>query len=570
MSGVDCQHYHGDRLSDPCASCDHSCPPVDLQRLAASVNQRAEQLLQTIPEPAREIDPRKIKQCLDANERGDGVLFADLHADRFLYNVSISDAKKVIPWYHWSGHVWQRDELRRAHNAVEEVAIAYASQASSLSEQIDEERIDRSDKKGPKYWMVQLEGKYLRRAEKLRGKGGVENCLHFAPIVSTRMTAREGDFDQHPWKLPVRNGVINLRTGVLERGNPKDRLTKALDLDYDPQAKCPKFEAYLAEVAANDEVAAFLKRTFGYAITGHSFEQYIWVFTGPGRNGKGVLFSILGDILGPYYHTISRAMILEQRNEPSPAAASEHLYSLIGKRIIVGAETNKGQRIDAGAVKTLTGDDRIKCRPNFRSEVEFDPTHSLFLHCNHLPTGLTKDFALRERLLKIEFPYMYVDDVDEARRKEPPKAHLFRPKDKHLKEVLREEYPGILAWLVQGCLEWQQHGLSPPASIIKAVDDLAAEEDYIGQFLDDCLIHHDDEHVRIPCTRLNELFRWWWAHNMDAQERRTPGIKSVNTQIRDRGHTVEQSGGKTWLYRFSANPLIEDDVADWLKKGGKS
>jgi putative DNA primase/helicase len=369
----------------------------------------------------------------------------------------------------------------------------------------------------------------------------------------------------------VNNGVIDLRTGALTTGRPDDLLTRAIDLDYDPHATCPRFEEFVREVSDSDEVADFLQRTFGYAITGNSFEQFIWVFTGPGRNGKGVLFSTIGDILGPYYHEISRAMLVEQKNEQSPASASEHKYSLLGKRIIVGAETNKGQKIDSSAIKSLTGEDRIVCRPLFKSEIVFKPTHTLFLHTHHIPAGLTKDFALVQRLLKIDFPYMYVDDPDAEGKKYPARAGLFRRKDPHLKEALRKERQGILAWLVRGCLAWQEQGLSPPESILSGVDTLAREEDYIGQFMEDCLEPHPDkDSIRMSCTRLHEAFRWWWAQNMDNREQRVPGIKSVNNAIRDRGHLVDKSGGKTWLYRHTLALSIEGDVDDWLKKGAKS
>lgn len=535
---------------------------TDLQAIAEQVRQRAAAL--TPPEEKPAPDPRFIKKCLDTNERGDGVLFASLNRDRYLYNTTPKDGE----WYQWAGHVWERDEFRRAHAAVEDCALAYQAQADTLKDEIRENGIDKKSAEG---WKVALCEKYQSRADRLRQATGMSRVLLWAPIVDPSMACRESDFDKEPMLLPVKNGVIDLRTGALIQGRPEDRLTRALDIEYDPHADYQPWIDFLRESSDSADIVGFLKRSFGYAMTGHSFEQYIWVFTGPGRNGKGVLFSTIGDILGPYYHEISRAMLVEQRNEQSPSAASEHKYSLLGKRIIVGAETNKGQKIDAGAIKSLTGEDRIVCRPLFKSEIQFKPTHTLFLHTNHIPAGLTKDFALVQRLLKIEFPFMYVDDVESEAKKYPAKAHLFRQKDPHLKDKLRKVKQGVLRWLVEGCLEWQQIGLAPPECILSGVRDLQKDEDYIGQFMDDCLASHpDQEGVRISCTRMHDAFKWWWAQNMDSREQRVPGIKSVNTQIRDRGHQVEKSGGKTWLYRHTINPLIESDLDEWLKKGGKS
>jgi putative DNA primase/helicase len=533
-------------------------PPASAQEIAEKVQRRAAELLAQAAEARKPLDPRHVKQCLDTNERGDGCMFASIHRSDYLYNTTPKDGE----WYLWAGNVWERDEFRRVQAAVEDCALEYQGAAETLKDEIETEEI--TDKK---HWKHKLRDKYKARADRLRSANGVAKALHWAPVVEPAMACRESDFDNEPWLLPVKNGVVNLKTGVLTSGRPEDMLTRTIDVEYDPHADYTEFAEFVREVADSDDVAAFLKRSFGYAITGHSFEQFIWVFTGPGRNGKGVLFSTIGDVLGPYYHEISRAMLVEQRNEQSPAAASEHKYSLLGKRIIVGAETNKGQKIDASAIKSLTGEDRIVCRPLFKSEIQFKPTHTLFLHTNHIPHGLTRDFALVQRLLKIDFPFMYVDDPEAEGKKYPAQADMFRKKDPMLKDRLRKIKQGVLRWLVEGCLEWQQIGLSPPACIVAGIDALAREEDYIGQFMTDCLIPHpDNDSAKVSCTRLHEVFQWWWSQNMDIKESRVPGIKAINTAIRERGHLVDKTGGKTWLYRHIVNGEIEGDVDDFLKK----
>ena len=532
--------------------------PVTERAIADQVEQRAADLLGE--EERIQLDDTFVRQCLDANERGDGVLYATLHRDRFLFNTTPKDGE----WLVWKGHVWENDYTRRSFAAVEQCALEYQRAADRIgirlqTEDLGKEAVDR---------LTKTQEKFHKRVSRLRTAGGAGKVLTWAPVVDPAMACREDDFDKHPWLLPVRNGVIDLETGALTRGRPADLLTRALDIDYDPRADYAPFATFLDEVSNDPEVSAFLKRSFGCAITGHAFEQYIWVFIGPGRNGKGVLFSMLGNVLGPYYHEINRGFLLEQRNEPSPGAASEHKYSLLGKRLIVGAETNRGQKIDAAAVKSLSGEDKVTCRPNFKSEISFEPTHNLFLHTNHLPVGLAKDFALVQRLLLIEFPFRYVDDVEAEKRKNPRLAETFRQKDPKLKDKLRACRQGILRWLVEGCREWVLHGISPPQSVIDGVSSLQLAEDYIGQFIADCLVHHDDKpDLRLSCTAMYNAFKWWWAQNMDGREQRVPSMKSVNTALRERGAIVEKSGGKTWIYRHTISLDIVEDVEAFIARG---
>lgn len=532
---------------------------ADLSKMAQQVEERARELLPDEEWP--EMDGPFIKQCLDANERGDGVLFALLFMGKYIQNVTPRDDE----WYSWQGNVWAPDDFKSAVNVVERCTLEYQRLADELQVEIERDNID---KKHPDAWKLFLHNKYKKRVDRLRSKAGANSALYWAPIIQRSMACKEENFNQHPWLLPVANGVIDLKTGALNQGQPADLMTKALEVDYDPHADYSLWHKTVVEICGSEEMAGFLKRSFGYAITGKTIEQYFWVFIGPGRNGKGVIFSLIGKVLGPFYHEINKAMILQQRNQPSPNAATEHLYSLLGKRLIVGAETNKGEKIDGEALKRLTGEDKITCRPNFKSEISFYPNHSIFLHTNHVPYGLTADFAMTERMLLVEFPNMYVDDVEESKKKYPAWAARFRGKNKELKEELTSAgLSGILRWLVEGCLEWQQTGLSPPDAIIKAVDKLSAEEDYVGQFVGDCLnIVPDQPDARLPCKSMYAAFEWWWSENMDSRQKRMPAMKTVNKQLRDRGFIIDKRGGRTHVFGMILKTEIMSDIAEYNEK----
>lgn len=537
----------------------------DEQLIAEQVRKRADELLQS--DTQQQIEPAFIKQCLDANERGDGVLYATLNRGKYLYNTTPKDGQ----WMAWNGNIWVPDDKKRSFAAVEPCALEYERNAEQLSAEIAEKNITKESSEG---WKISLAKKYQSRIERLRTINGAKKALDWAPVVSPEMFCREHDFNQHPMLLPVNNGVIDLQTGHLTKGRPEDRLTKALDIDYDPRADYTPFADFLDEVTGNHEVSSFLQRSFGCAITGHAYEQYIWVFIGPGRNGKGVLFSMIGSVMGPFYHEVNRGFLLEQRNEPSPGAASEHKYSLLGKRIVVGAETNKGQKIDAAAVKGLTGEDKVTCRPNFGSEISFDPTHNLFLHTNYLPHGLAQDFALVQRLLIIELPFMYVDDVAAEQRKNPRLAESFRQKDPRLKSKLMACRQGILRWLVEGTRLWIDQGISPPPSVLARVDTLKKEQDYIGEFYADCLDHFPDhDKTRIQCTAMYDAFTWWWHENRGTSDRqKMPAMKSINDGLRERGVDIEKSGGKTWIKRHTIKLDRVSDIEEFLRsrRGSKS
>lgn len=535
-----------------------------LADIADKVEGRADELLPKRYDATKALEPGFIKACLDSNERGDGVLFATLNRGKFLFNTTPKDGE----WYTWAGHVWQKDDFNNVVNAVEPCAVEYMRMAADLQKQIDDEGVESKKQDGG--WKIALKEKYEGRAQRLRSRAGAGNSLFYAPIVDQSMACRESDFDRDPWALPVKNGVINLRTGVLTPGRPEDMLTRCLDIEYDPNADYTEWVEFLSEISIDEftkgteKIPGFLRRVIGYAATGHSIEQYIFIFIGPGRNGKGVFFNIISDILGPYYHEISRGMILEQKNEPNPNAASEHRFALLAKRIIVGAETNKGQKIDAGAVKDITGKNKINARPNYGKEVNFWPTHTLFLQTNNLPYGLTSEFSLVQRLIIIDFPFMYVDDIEAEKKKAPGLADKFRQKDSHLEEKLMKNRQGILKWIVDGAREWHENGLQIPECIMNAVDAVAKEQDYVGQFIADCLVYlPDKKDLKISTTAMYDAFEWWCDGNM--KESKIPAMKTVNKALRDRGFEVEPVGGRYHLFQMAINWSITEDVAEFIK-----
>jgi putative DNA primase/helicase len=158
----------------------------------------------------------------------------------------------------------------------------------------------------------------------------------------------------------------------------------------------------------------------------------------------------------------------------SGGPTSDIIY-LRGKRLVWISETDEGRRLNAGRVKWLSGGDTLTGRGNYdRRQISFRPSHKLILLTNHRPHADASDYALFQRLHLIPFTLSFVDD---------PQRPKERKADKGLLEKLKAEGPGILAWLVRGCLAWQKEGLNPPETVKAATKAFQEEEDLIGQFI---------------------------------------------------------------------------------------
>ena len=103
-----------------------------IEQIKEQVKKRVQAEAAAYPDPPAddEISSKFVRDCLAANELGDGVLFAKLLRDKFLYNTSEGT------WLKWNGHHWERDELEDVLTHVESVVDVIIKEISKIGEEI--------------------------------------------------------------------------------------------------------------------------------------------------------------------------------------------------------------------------------------------------------------------------------------------------------------------------------------------------------------------------------------------------------------------------------------------------
>ncbi len=531
--------------------------------------------------PAPEPDPDFVAECLRMEERGDGMLFAELHRGRF---VCVENWGKAGVWLRWAGHHWEIDRRNLAHDAVEDVALAYQRLAAGLAEPIAGARArlgaaenslrslaegdadavadaktqaeaDKSQCLSELSGLNRRKKSALKRIDRLRRMSGATNCLSWAHKLGPErsLTILGDDIDTHPWLLACPNGVLDLRTGAFGPGRPDDYLLRSIAVPWEGlNTPCPTWDAFIEEIHQGDrDIIAYLDRLFGYCLTGRNTEHFIGCFLGEGRNGKGTMFEVLKEMMGDMGWSIQSEMLMENKNGRSSTGPSPDLFDLQGKRFVVASESDKNRRISLSMVKTLTGGDTINARRPFDTDgTNFRPTWKLFLYTNHVPTNITEDFAMQQRLIYIRYPLQFVDAPD-------PANPLQRRRDPDLPGKLRRELPGILARCVRGCLEWQRlGGLHPPESIRKSVDELAKAQDIIRAWFDECCEPGPDNWATV--ADMGDSLAAYYAAEVGGPERFCPSRKALSQWLSRRGFERRRPGGVSTFYGLQLKPTAPE------------
>ena len=296
----------------------------------------------------------------------------------------------------------------------------------------------------------------------------------------------EQNLDSTPHLIGVKNGVVDLRSGKLRKRMPEDMIFSLCDVEYDECLDTSLIsDTVLAAMADDESMADFLQMLLGYGITGEICEEVFVIFTGTGRNCKGVITQLLQKLMGGLFVDMNPATICERQVSNIDAEKGK----LLGARIALFSELAPGEKLKASEVQLLSGGDTIPARPLYHKPMTIVPRHMCILSTNHLPEINPVLPAIVERILCVDFPVTFTDLLP---GEEP--SRFRRQADKTLKERLEANKSSVFTWLVQGAKKWYAAGKGSlkrlaPASVKEAGRQYFFEQDRLAQFLQErCVI----------------------------------------------------------------------------------
>lgn len=236
--------------------------------------------------------------------------------------------------------------------------------------------------------------------------------------MHSKITLR-GEFNTEKYLINLKNGVYDLRNRSFTSHTPSLQTSIQLKFDYDPEVEAPRFESFLNEIFNNDkDIIDFILDTMCYfLIPDYSFQK-IYIFLGGGRNGKGVLASIIRELLGS-----ANTSGLSMHEIANKGFAAIHLKD---KLLNISSEIDS-QELSMSMIKRLSGGDIISADRKFKEMDMFVNKARLLILANNLPRFSEISTAVLERFILVRFPRTFInDDVNT-----------------NLANDLKEELPGI-------------------------------------------------------------------------------------------------------------------------------
>jgi P4 family phage/plasmid primase-like protien len=337
-------------------------------------------------------------------------------------------------WYHFDGRRWAADERLAVFDQARHVCRATSARIATAGT--------------------------ARLVSSAKSIAAVERISRSDPSIATPMEM----FDRDPWSLNTPDGIVELRTGELLPHDRNRLCTRLAGASPSPMHECKQWRRFLKEITGGDRVFEdYLQRLVGYSLLGITPEEIFVFIYGPSNTGKSKFVEVLRLLHGDYGAGAPMDTFEASQGIRHPT----DLAGFVGRRLVTAAETEEGRRWDQQRLTMLTGRDRVRARFVNKNFFEYAPQFLLVFHGNYRPRLGGVSEAMRRRLHLLPFHF------------KPVKI------DKHLIDKLKAELPGIMAWAIEGCLNWQREGLTPPPIVTAATEDYFKFEDMIGEWIDE-------------------------------------------------------------------------------------
>jgi len=408
-------------------------------------------------------------------------------------------------WLTWTGRRWKQDDtgeaIRRAENVAQDLLEAATGKIDRAIEKKDKDALEAAEAE-------------LKTARRFWERRPLENGL---VLAHSSLAAIPDQWDRDPWLLNVENGTVDLKTGELKPHCREDLITKLAPTAWNREAQAPRFDRFLSRILPDVAVREYIQRALGYSVSGEIREHALHVAWGAGANGKTTLFDTVAYVVGDYSGIAPATLFMLTKGDRHPT----EIAALFGKRLVTASETPEGGRLNENLIKTLTGGDMITARRMREDFWTFAPTHTLWISTNHKPRVYGTDLGIWRRLRLIPFTVTIPEEEQ----------------DPDLPRKLRDEGPGILVWLVEGCWKYLREGLNPPEAVRVATDEYRSGEDVLGEFLEDRVGVTRSDMDRVSTREIYKAFEDWaedqgikpWAQRTLTVRLKDRGLEYINS-----------------------------------------
>lgn len=449
-------------------------------------------------------------------------------------------------WYHFEGHKWNKCES--AYTLRNDMSTKmYDMYKTYLDEWVSKHYPSSPKQELAKIEVYKTKSMIVKNFKSTNYKGKImKTCADVFHEQAVNEDFQAG-LDAKPNLLCFNNGVYDLDESEFREGRPEDCVSLSTNIDYvefdenDPVFK--EINKFLYEIQPEDEKREYILRTLANSLHGANREEKVYFWTGEGGNGKSKLYSLLEQCMGEYAANISVSYITQKRAASN--SASPEMVKAIGRRFVVFQEPEENERVNAGLMKEISGNDKIQVRGLYKEADSFKPQFQVIFICNQLPFLPPDDGGTWRRVRKITFDSSFVSN---PRPDDPNEFKI----DYDLDKKWPEWKVPFMSLLIHYHNKYKDQPIVEPSSVIDATLDYQRGNDEYADFVEAQIerIDPNDGYADSPLTlsdvflQYKEYCNTWGKYNKDSM--RVEGLKRSVSRLYGKGFKMKGSAAWGW------------------------
>ncbi len=366
--------------------------------------------------------------------------------------------------------------------------------------------------------------------------------------------------------LGVENGVIDFKRKCFRKGTPDDYISFNTGICYHPLDTTDKgqmgikkeIENFFQSILPIKEVREYVLDYLASCLTGSTKNQTFTIFLGSGANGKSILMDLMSETLGNYKYKVPLSLLT--RDRPGIGGPTSEIAQLKGRRLCVLDEPRKGDKLNEGTMKELTGGDPIAGRHLFKDQIVFVPQFKLAVTTNILPKIDSNDGGTWRRIKVVDFPSKFLD-MDEWNREEngfvtnpDPNKYQFI-KDENLKDKFPTWRPIFLAMLVERAYRTDGRVKNCKA-VMERSNVYRNQMDMLNLFVTTRIVLSNSQ-KKLTKAIVKRAFDEWWQHESDG-DRIKPSSEEIFEKI-DKKIGKYNKGWKGHCIKYDSDSESDSD-----------
>ena len=347
--------------------------------------------------------------------------------------------------------------------------------------------------------------------------------------------------DANPNLIGFENGVYDLVNMEFREGHPEDNIsfsTKIKYIEYNPDDPyVNEIYDFMNKVLPDKEMREYVLTLMASMLDGNNKEEKFYIWTGHGSNGKSKCIELLLKVLGDYACTFNVSLLTSKRAKSNET--NSELVRAKGRRFAVLQEPEEGEKMNAGFMKELSGNDKIIARGLFKESIEFKPMFKMVLTCNHLPQVPPEDGGTWRRIRLVEFKSHFCDNPDPNN---PNEFHI----DRELAFKFEDWKETFMALLIEYFKQYKAHGIHEPEEVLQCTKNYQRNNDTVGEFMDAFVKKEMDSTLYLD-ELYEELKEWHKTESIGGKILRKKGLREyLDKHLYDSAKSKTKGNGVCW------------------------